>query len=299
MMIPWRVVSICVLASNVCVAQAGSVELFAPGTISRPDSGESFGSLGPTGREFYYTIHPLDWSRHRIVVSRFEGGRWSSPQTLPFSGIYNDREPKLTPNGRRLYFSSNRPVQPGDTTRRRDLDLWMSERTADGGWGTPRHVDAPINSDAQEFCPVIVANGTLYFISTRPGGIPGPNPRQLHNVWRAAPLDDSGLRFGAPQNLGAAINKGFETNVYVSPDERTMLVSRDGAPDGLGGDDLYVSKFVNGAWQVMRHLPAPINSKEYEYGPHISPDGQWLFFTSIRAGAADIYRVPIAAIDRP
>lgn len=280
-------------AANICAAQTDSMLPFAPGDISRPDSSESFGSLAPNGREFYYTMHRPDFSRHRIVVSRLVDGRWSAPQTLPFSGTWNDREPKLSPDGRRIYFSSNRPVEPGDTARRRRLDLWMAELGADGEWGVARHLEAPINSDAHEFCPVVVANGTLYFISTRPGGVRGPEDGQLHNVWRARPLDRSGLRFSEPENLGAAINSGFETNVYVSPDERTMLVSRDGAPDGLGGDDLYASAFVGGAWQQMRHLPVPINTDKYEYGPSVSPDGKWLFFTSARAGTPDIYRVPL------
>jgi Tol biopolymer transport system component len=48
----------------------------------------------------------------------------------------------------------------------------------------------------------------------------------------------------------------------------------------------------------MRHLPAPINSDKYEYGPSISPDGQWLFLTSARAGTADIYRMPVSVLKR-
>jgi Tol biopolymer transport system component len=111
----------CLMATNVCLAQTDSVQLFANGQISRPDSGESFGSLSPNGREFFYTIHRPDWSRHRIVVAQLDGAKWSAPATLPFSGTYNDREPKLSSDGRRLYFSSNRPLQSGDTTRRRDL----------------------------------------------------------------------------------------------------------------------------------------------------------------------------------
>lgn len=283
-------------AANICGAQTDSVALFASGVISRPDSSESFGSLAPNGREFYYTIHRPDFSRHRIVVSRLEGGSWSAPQTLAFSGSSNDREPKLSPDGRRLYFSSNRPVMAVDTARRRNLDLWMVERGANGPWGSARHIEAPVNTDAHEFCPVVVASGALYFISTRPGGVSQSNG-QTHNVWRARALDRSGLRFSAPENLGTAVNAGFETNVYVSPDERTLIVSRDGAPDGLGGDDLYATAFVDGAWQPMRHLSAPINTDKYEYGPSISSDGKWLFFTSARAGSSDIYRVRIAAIE--
>lgn len=259
---------------------------------------ESFGSIAPGAREFYYTIHRVDFSHHRIVVSKSVAGKWSAPQTLSFSGTFNDREPKLSPDGRRLYFSSDRPSSPGDTAKPRRLDLWMAERDAQGMWSAPRHLEGTVNSSDQDFSPVVTGNGTLYFVSTRPGGVKVTANAGTHNVWRARSTDKSGLRFDAPENVGAAINTGRETNVFVSPDERTMLVSRDGAPDGLGGDDLYVSTFVAGAWQPMRHLPAPINTDKYEYGPSISPDGKYLYFTSYRTGDADAYRVPIAALER-
>jgi hypothetical protein len=273
------------------VALMQSPELFSPGVITKPDSQEAFGSLSPNGREFFFTIHRPDFSRHRIMVSRFDGTRWSAPSALPFSGQYNDREPRLTPDGRRLFFSSNRPLEAGDTTRRRDLDLWFVDRNADGSWSAPHHIEAPVNTEAQEFCPSVAANGTLYFISNRSGGIGS------YNVWRARAVDAAKGIYATPENLGLAINNGTETNVFVTPDERVMLVSRDGSPDGLGGDDLYMAEQQGGAWQPMRHLAAPINTAVYEYGPMISPDGKWLYFTSHRMnGDGDIFRVPLSGV---
>jgi hypothetical protein len=286
-------------ATTATAQQQESVELFDHGARPPTDSGISFGSLSPNGREYFATVHGKDWRLHRIVVSRRDNaGKWSSRETLPFSGKWNDREPKLSPDGRRLYFSSNRPLNGGSTTPRSDLDIWMAERDSTGRWSVPRHVDAPLNGTANDFSPVITGNGAMYFVSTRPGGIGPGGTARIHNVWRAAPADRTGLHFAEPVNAGGAINAGFETNVFVTPDERTMLVSRDGAPDGLGGDDLYVSSFVDGAWQPMRHLPAPINTDKYEYGPSITADGKWILFTSMRANDGDTYRIPIAAIER-
>jgi hypothetical protein len=128
----------------------------------------------------------------------------------------------------------------------------------------------------------------LYFISKRSGGI--GKDSLPYNVWRAEPIDLVAGRWKAPVNAGTAINAGFETNVYVTPNESTMLVSRDDAPDSFGGDDVYLSRRVGGVWKPMTHLPAPINSKEYDYGPLISPDGQSIFVTSHRTGNGDIYR---------
>lgn len=283
------------VASVIALAQPDQLSLLGPGTISKPDTYESFGSLSPDGREFYFTTHRPDFGQHHIVVSRLSGDRWSAPEGVRISGTWNDREPRLSPDGRRLYFSSTRPLEPGQAARR--LDLYMAERDrTTGAWSDARRLEGSINTDTQEFCPVVTADGTLYFISNRPGGIQGPEPTSLFNVWRAKAVDQTGLRFAEPENLGRAINTGLETNVYVTPNGSVMLVSRDGAPDSLGGDDLYVSTFVNGAWRPMRHLPAPINTDKYEYGPSLSPDGRWLFFTSARAGTADIYRAPASVL---
>src|SRR5205814_9747366 len=69
--------------------------LFAPNVVSTPDSGEAFGTLTPDGREFYFTKHH-DFARHHIMVSRLAQGQWSQPELVPISGVYNDREPRLT-----------------------------------------------------------------------------------------------------------------------------------------------------------------------------------------------------------
>ena len=40
-----------------------------------------------------------------------------------------------------------------------------------------------------------------------------------------------------------------------------------------------------------------INSEETEYGPMLSPDGKYLFFTSTRSGDGDIYWMDAAIIE--
>lgn len=39
-----------------------------------------------------------------------------------------------------------------------------------------------------------------------------------------------------------------------------------------------------------------INSAEYEYGPTISADGEYLYLTSHRGGSADVYRVGLWSV---
>src|SRR4051812_35310915 len=77
------------------IALTGTVNaqtMVAPGLISIPDSGDAFGTLSPNNREFYFTRYK-EWALHRIMVSRFQNGKWSAPETVPFSGRFTDREP--------------------------------------------------------------------------------------------------------------------------------------------------------------------------------------------------------------
>jgi Tol biopolymer transport system component len=47
-----------------------------------------------------------------------------------------------------------------------------------------------------------------------------------------------------------------------------------------------LARHAGGAWQAPQHLPAPINSRGWDFGPRLAPDGRWFLFTSNR-GFAD------------
>ena len=84
----------------------------------------------------------------------------------PFSGQYSDYDPFVTPDGSRLLWISNRPV---DGKEKEDYDIWMVEKK-DRGLGLAGSPRRPDDTNAEEFYPSVAANGTLYFSSTRPGG---------------------------------------------------------------------------------------------------------------------------------
>ena len=104
---------------------------------------------------------------------------------------------------------------------------------------------------------------------------------------------------GAVTHLAAPINdERSQPDLWVAPDESWMILVITDHPQGLGGDDLFVSVRRNGVWSSPVNAGAPLNSAEYEYGPTVSPDGRWLYYTTHRGGSADVVRVPISTLDR-
>lgn len=260
-------------AQGRAAAPGGAPELFGRGTISTGDM-ELNAAFTPDGRTVYFTKRsprPQFWA---IMVSHLRGGRWSTPEVAEFSGQFNDFDPFISPDGSKLYFSSNRPVDGGPKT---DFDIWVVERTG-AGWGPAKHLDAPVNTPAQEFYPTVTRDGTLYFSSTREGG------SGAGDIYRARLEGD---RYAAPENLGDSVNaKNFDGDPYVAPDESYLVFVSYGRPGGSGDGDLYVSFRRNGVWSRAENLGPEINSGALDFCPIVSPDGKWLFFTSER-GFAD------------
>src|SRR5689334_3694092 len=111
---------------------AQPIVLFAPGEISTGDF-ELNSTFMPDERTVYYTKRSPKAQYWAIVESHLVGGKWSAPVVASFSGQYNDFDPFVSPDGNRLYYSSNRPV---NGTPKTDFDIWYVERTA-GGWSEP------------------------------------------------------------------------------------------------------------------------------------------------------------------
>jgi hypothetical protein len=247
--------------------------VFAEGVVSTGEF-DSHPAFSADGRTLYFLRSTPNFNLWTILVSRFEKGRWGTPEVAPFSGRYSDADPFITPDGWRFYFISNRPA-PGKTTP--DLDIWVMERTA-AGWGEPKNLGAPVNSPGSEWYPTVAADGTIYFGSDREGG------KGRTDIYRARLV---GGKYAEAENLGDAVNTQFnEFEPLVAPDESFLIFMAGGRADGRGGFDLYVSYNRGGAWTKPANLGDKINSAGNEYSPTISPDGRYFFWTSTR-GFAD------------
>jgi WD40-like Beta Propeller Repeat len=267
----WPIPLLALMTSN--GPARGEPELFAAGSISTGDM-ELNAAFTPDQQTIYFTKRAPKPQLWVIVVSHLRAGRWTEPEVASFSGQYNDFDPFVSPDGLRLYFSSNRPV---DGRAHDDFDLWVVERAADG-WSEPKRLDSPVNSPDQEFYPTVSADGTLYFSSTRGGGLGSGD------IYRSTIVDG---KYTQPENLGEAINtKSFEGDPYIAPDQSYLLFVSYNRVGGLGDGDIYISHRAADGWTPAENLGPGVNSKALDFCPIVSPDGKFLFFTSER-GFAD------------
>lgn len=258
-------------------------QIFAPGQISLPSRGEFASVFSADGTEIIFGIG--NGKSTEILSSRLIEGTWSKPRTIIAHERYSYMDAFLSPDESRLYYISNQPIDGKGEPK--DPDLWFSERT-ENGWGKPQHAGPVLNSEQGEYYVSFSAEGTLYFTSNRAAA----EGQEFNFDIHAAPLVNG--EYQEPRPLGVAINsKGYDGDVFVSPDESYLIFSSD-RPGGLGSGDLYVSfRTEDGSWSKAQNMGARINTESQDYCPFVTRDGRYLFFSTKR----DIYWVDASIID--
>ena len=273
---------------------ADTPRVFAVDIVST-DAVELNGVFSPDFREFFFArlINGVQTLHHSI----FEGGVWSAPRPLylfPGQARATADDMALSPDGRRLYFLGRHPH--AHDPRGVSPDIWVSERV-NGRWAQANVVPPPVSTSAMEVYPVVVADGSLYFTSNRPGGL-GPS-----DLYRAQRLRDG--TFAEPVNVGPPISSEFGIgDTYVSPDERFMVFGSR-RPPSFGSGDLFVSfRGADGTWSEPVNLGETINTPMIDYCPMITSDGAFLFFSRRNVGTwaeakeGDVYWVSARIIDQ-
>jgi Tol biopolymer transport system component len=251
--------------------------LFAPGVVSTGLEERDL-AVTPDGNELFFTVTYSDGVVFAaIVTTRLEDGRWTPPEVAPFSGTWSDFEPCLSPDGQRLLFASTRP-RPGDEPKARKADLWVVDR-AGKGWGEPRPLGPPVNSEEEEYFPSLSRNGTLYFtVQNEAGEALVKRSRMVDGAW------------AEPELLPPEVNCGrMRFNTCVAPDESYVIVCAVGGEGNLGGADYFaVFRTPDDRWSPPVNLGPAVNAaKGREWSPSISPDGRYLFFMSSRPTLQD------------
>lgn len=154
-----------------------------------------------------------------LFISYFRSNAWSEPRILGISDPQAwDSSPAFSPDGKTLYFSSNRKGSLGGN------DIYKSTIDDNGRFSAPENLGPEINTQGNESFVYVSPDGTVYIASD---GLPG-----LGN------LDLFRIEDGKPVNLGAPLNSpGDDFGIFYKNAATGYFSSnRDG---GRGGDDIY------------------------------------------------------------
>lgn len=161
-----------------------------------------------------------------LYISTRGNSVWSSPKMLNISRKKAwDSSPALSPDGKTLYFSSNRSEQQDATENH--LDLYKSTKDEQGNWGEPQRLNREINTNANELFPYMDQHGNFYFASDGHRGLGQLDLFKVDTVGQEKKL--------VIKNLGKPINSTSDDFgiVFRNPSDGYFSSNRS------GNDDIY------------------------------------------------------------
>jgi hypothetical protein len=236
-------------------------EIFASGIISTAKNEHLTPSFSPEGTECFWSF--WDSGVQYIFTVKIIDGLWSRPASAEFTGSFKEDSPYFSPDGKRVYFHSKRPL-PGQENTNDDWDIWYVEKE-NSGWSNPKHAGLELNTNTNETFASVTRNYSVYFIALG-------EERILYKS------EFKNGKYQTPQPLPEFINYKLNFSyVYIEPDEKYIIISSD-RPGGYGDGDLYISFKENNSWTEPINMGTTINTPLLERAPQVTIDGKYLFF---------------------
>ena len=263
-------------------------EVFAPGIVSTDAEEVMYGFFNDGSLLFFERIgrdFDGDWIDAPLFRMEMNDGVWNEPMLRAEAGRPWYFEYADALEGFVVWFAWRKNLDGSGPTL--DIDLWRVVKESEG-WSEPERFGPPVNTDDFDSWPSLSESGTLYFFSTREGGL---GRSDLH---RAVPRDAGDFDV---ENLGSVINSEHsDHDPFVAPDESYLLFCSN-RPGVLGENDIYVSfRAQDGTWTTPRNLGADVNTPGDDTRPYVTSDGKYLFFNSTDRGSRDIYWVSAEVI---
>ena len=175
----------------------------------------------PNGNCIYFT----QWQKlngrvvSNIYFTKLENGSWGAPQlvsSINTSG-YSSKQPVCTPDGKYLYFASDRPGGTGG------FDIWYAPLHEDGSVGEPENAGRTINTERDEQAPFYHPNSKTLVFSTN--GRPGMGGFDLFSA------QGNTITWSTPVNMGYPVNSSRDDIYFYALEKNTLL------SDALIGSD--------------------------------------------------------------
>lgn len=162
-----------------------------------------------------------------LYLMQRKGDSWGAPIELKgdVNSRYMESTASLTPDGKTIYFSSNRPGGFGG------FDIYRARLQDNGVWGKAENLGAEVNSEADEEAPFIHPDGrSLFFTSNGKFSLGGTD------IFRTNFIAGN---WSKPENLGVPINSMANDSYFTLTADGSKAYFSSDRPGGQGGQDIY------------------------------------------------------------
>jgi hypothetical protein len=196
-----------------------------------------------------------------------------------FRDYPNVRDIAISPDGNEIYFTVD------DIKSRIAVIAFITKK--DDKWSQPKTVS--FTGNYRDIEPAFSYTGNrLYFVSNRPVDEYSIEPKD-YDIWY---VDRIGSGWSIPKNMGTPVNTEAD-EYYPSITKKGNIFFTAARKDAVGREDIFVSRLKDGDYQEPVSIPGEVNTKYYEFNAFVSPDEEYIIFSSQRPneglGGGDLY----------
>ena len=189
-------------------------------------------AFGPRRKDLYFTRCEVEKNKKMdcaIYVTSEVGQSWREPERVYVvtDSFANMGQPAIGLEGERLYFVST----DFDSKGGRDIFMTTFNRRTDT-WRKPTNLGDLVNTEGDEYYPVVNQDGYLYFSTN---GIPGMGGLDIYKV----KLGKDGLPTGEREHLKYPLNSSNDDYHLIFEDEANKKGYLSSNREGSNGDDIY------------------------------------------------------------
>jgi outer membrane protein OmpA-like peptidoglycan-associated protein/Tol biopolymer transport system component len=203
------------------------------------DANDGAASIAADGQTIYMASQRNTTERGdiNIWVATLEGKNWKNVREVgpPINTTKWETQPSISPDGKKLFFVSNRPGKIGKDDEK-NVDIFVSHQLADGRWTEPANLGSKINTPGYDGSPFIAADGTTLYFCTN--GHHGTEDVDLYMSEFKGPSDTD---WTEPVRLPEPINSAYNDLFLTVPASGNVMYFTSDRPGGSGDLDIWVA----------------------------------------------------------